>query len=215
MKKQIIKNKKYKCFVCQEKFSISEEELKTHDKKSLHFLYCDKCMETFDTDRHGMTIETHDFEIVKYKSEDFDKCNEIYQRNFFNDVLGEKDKDAFDTSREENQLFVMKIKGEIVGLGGYQKVFDNKMAVMLRSEFEIKYSYNDGYKKKLDDYVLELIKSDKNIESISLHLSRESDVEYYKEMGFVLYKDFKTQDPEFYEDIWGKDYMRFALDMFL
>jgi uncharacterized protein YlaI len=208
MKKKVI------CSICDKKFSISEKEVENLNLNKSFLVYCNKCMETFDTDRDGNTIETHKFEIVEYKSEDFDRCDEIYQKHFFNDVLGEKDKGLFDLTMEGNKLFVMKIKEEIIGFGGYELIKGEK-AYMLRSEFLRKYEYGGGYKKRFDDYILDLIKSHKTVKSISLYTSEEEDVNYYKAMGFVLYKDFKIEDPEMYEDIWGEDVMRFAFDMHL
>ncbi len=206
------KNNKFTCFICEKNFSLSEDEYETIEKFPI-IIRCDDCAKKYDTNRFGQLIEDHEFEIEKYKSRDFKKCEEIYISNFVFDELGVKGKGAFNTKNKDNKIFIMKISGEIIGFGGYQK--SDNHCWFIRPELKRHYNFNFcRYKKEFDNFIIDSIKKE-NIRAILTQLSRENDVEYYVGLGFEFYKDFINDTPEMYENTFGLDVDRFALNMYL
>ena len=169
----------------------------------IYATFCINCREKLMPKKKKELDLNAKYEIVKYQSEDFERCSEIYEEIFICDTIGIKDEKLFDVTNEENELFILKLEGEIIGFAGIQS-------------FGINEQYRFGYYEDvLNKFILDRIKENKLVKIITVYLTYQEEMDYFKKFNFVLYKDFATTTPEIYENNYGEQIARFALDMYI
>lgn len=139
--------------------------------------------------------------IRKYNSEDKSKLINVLELNIPKYFSRSEIKDFEDyLNNEIQQYFVVEFNGEVIGSGGIN-IENNSKTGKISWDFINPNFQGLGVGKKLLDYRIEILKSMKDIEIISVRTSQLA-YKFYQKSGFVL--------KEIQKDFWAE-----GLDMYI
>lgn len=106
--------------------------------------------------------------------------------------------------------FIYEKDSVIIGFGIFQDL--PHMSHICYTTFIEEYEFSDE-EVELTKFIINYIISLNRRLVITSYLTEEKEKDFYEKMGFTLYKDFKIQSPSMFKDTFGRDLMRFVMEI--